>query len=263
MKVLKLKQPWAHLVCSGVCDVVSVNCNYNYRGVVLIAAYDLDTNRENWYYEWATQIDNTILFGNIPDNFDCTHNKIIGCIEVNGSSNETYSVWQEDDALNRKYMKVKKPQLFNEPIPLINNNDKLFFDYNEIESIDNIESYSTELRNPMLSNSKYIIPTSDNNFSLYTEGKHDTINIKLSDDIIVSGLLDLSTITDTSCDFIPINEIELKSPTKSALFDLASIDLTCNFDKDGNITSHISKYNNIRTSVEMVSIKLGRLKMWF
>ena len=70
MKILVLEQPWAQLVCSGICDVVTVDNYFDYRGEVYVAVRGQVRNYDDFRYEWITEINNSILFGNIPAQTD-------------------------------------------------------------------------------------------------------------------------------------------------------------------------------------------------
>ena len=69
MKALLVPQPWAGLICMGIKDVDNHSWKIDYRGKILIVAgpEKVPANfTENIPYEFANEIHNNTMFGNIP-----------------------------------------------------------------------------------------------------------------------------------------------------------------------------------------------------
>ena len=128
MKTLSVRQPWAHLICSGLKDVENRSWRTNYRGKVLIhSPAKFDGRALDIFDDKQTEaiVD---YFNRTKDKFwdgfeDYLLSTIIGSVEIvncvrtyNTGYNFIYpykSIWAEEDSW---HWILKNPVLFDKPI---------------------------------------------------------------------------------------------------------------------------------------------------
>jgi len=118
MKTLSVRQPWVHLICSGLKDVENRSRRTKYQGKILIhspAKFD-DRGMEDCF--------NCKQIRAIVDYFERTHDKfwdgedyklstIIGSVEIIDCINNSESIWAEP---GQWHWLLKNPVLFDKPI---------------------------------------------------------------------------------------------------------------------------------------------------
>lgn len=259
MKVLVMPQPWALLMCCGICDVVTVNKYFDYRGKVLIAARGKDFGLIDDCYEWTTAFYNAETFGNIPSECDWEYDCIIGSVEVVDCTEESQSSWHKRRNNTERYMRLKDARLFNIPIYDVEFQEDYFFESEDLDDVSCHDTYKRELRAPKFSGEKYVIPVNETLMDEYTDRRRSVIDIYLSEEFIYSG--NFSDFTEEELREIKV--VELQSPTRMSLFRVKQAKL-CSFeDKDGETVILKSVYNNEEKILcESLSIEIERAFMW-
>jgi len=117
MKALTVKQPWAHLICSGIKDVENRTWKTNFRGRVLIHASAkperINTLGETFSIEQLTMISHHGLSHGFRFR-DCDENSaIIGSVEIVDCVQEYDSIWAEKGVWN---WVLANPVVFDKPI---------------------------------------------------------------------------------------------------------------------------------------------------
>lgn len=121
MKTITIKQPWAHLICSGFKDIENRTWPTKFRGRVLIHAGldrklkpDLNREQHNALYKYYTGI------GKQPKKFGA----IIGSVEIVDCVINHPSIWAEKTDMGRCHPEpiiynwvLANPIMFPEPIP--------------------------------------------------------------------------------------------------------------------------------------------------
>ena len=135
MKVLTVKQPWAHLICSGIKDIENRTWKTNYRGRVLIhASADKKLNLKALTKEqYAEACELFTAKNKIPiksvDRWE--RSAIIGSVEIVDCVINHPSVWAEKGCYN---WVLANPILFDKPV--LNIKGKLsiwnLYEYDEI-----------------------------------------------------------------------------------------------------------------------------------
>ncbi|MCW0484088.1 ASCH domain-containing protein [Gaoshiqia sediminis] len=131
MKTITIKQPWAHLICSGFKDIENRTWRTNFRGRVLIHAGANDNYKrsmnllfspEQWEYMRAKggkNLLNYMFAGN------WNRSAIIGSVEIVDCVQNHPSIWAEKGVWN---WVLANPVLFSKPIEKVKG--KLsFWDY--------------------------------------------------------------------------------------------------------------------------------------
>lgn len=257
MKILVLEQPWAQLVCSGICDVVTVDNYFDYRGEVYVAVRGQVRNYDDFRYEWITEINNSILFGNIPAQTDWLCQGIIGKVEVVDCVNESYSLWQQDKKFYERYMIVRNASLFNESLEITIPLGKRFFEVESIEGLLENQTYIVDIRKPKLVGDKYVLPVSEERFDdcLYKRCVH--IDMFISEDIVLSDIFD-----DTpSMNIVKLSRIELCSPSRKAMYTLVSTEEAMVYDEAGNDMRFKTIYNDDYIICDCIRFTLGNMIM--
>ncbi|MGM9869588.1 MAG: ASCH domain-containing protein [Sodaliphilus sp.] len=122
MKVLSIQQPWATLICHGIKDVENRTWKPKIQPEkILIHASKGCTERclNTMPLEWAQDIMNEIVFGNIPYYKDMPSGAIIGYATIEAINHKTeQSMWAcgKDDDPDCYYWHLKDAHVFIEPI---------------------------------------------------------------------------------------------------------------------------------------------------
>ena len=116
MKALVVPQPWAGLICMGLKDVDNHSWKIDYRGKILIVAGP-DRVPANFLEtiprEFANEIHNNTLFGNIPFKLqEFPVGVAVGYATLTSIEGETESGWDEGEGWSFVF---KDARLFNEP----------------------------------------------------------------------------------------------------------------------------------------------------
>lgn len=259
MKVLALEQPWAQLVCSGICDVVAVDKYFDYRGEVFVVALDPIYHQKLPYYEWVTDILNNITYGNIPDEFSWESLCYIGKIDFEDCISDCTSLWQQELAPTEKYMRVKNARLLHNPVQTERFATPGIYNVRDNKSLLTAETYTQTLRYPYIYQNKIIIPVSEEVLNNITSGEVNTVNLFLSEEIVYSNWF----IDYPDCEMVNVTSVELKTLTQSMIFNVESVNLYEAYDKQtGKEMSYKSRYSDELFICEYLAYEVGRPIMW-
>ena len=192
MKALVVPQPWAGLICMGVKDVDNHSWKIDYRGKILIVAGPdkvPDNFMETIPYEFANEIHNNTLFGNIPFKLqDFPVGMAIGYADLVDIQGESDSGWDEGEGWAFVF---ENPHLFNEPHKVKYDTGIKYFDATEFDPDHLPESYEFPVNK--------------------VETEEDTVTIPLPDDIISKMMEEIENAGVTYLDIF-------KTPTVDAAF---------------------------------------------
>ena len=165
MKALVIPQPWAGLICMGVKDVDNHSWKIDYRGKILIVAGP-DKVPANFLetipYEFANEIHNNTLFGNIPFKLqDFPVGMAIGYADLVDIEGESDSGWDEGEGWAFVFSNA---HLFQEPQKVEYDTGIKYFDAPEFDPDHLPEAYEFPVNK--------------------VETEDDTVTVPLPDEII-------------------------------------------------------------------------------
>ncbi|MCR4864637.1 MAG: M48 family metalloprotease [Bacteroidales bacterium] len=195
MKALVVPQPWAGLICMGVKDVDNHSWKIDYRGKILIVAGP-DKVPANFLetipYEFANEIHNHTLFGNIPFKLqDFTVGMAIGYADLVDIQGDTESGWDEGEGWSFIF---ENPRLFNEPQKVEYDTGIKYFDAPEFDPDHLPDSYEFPVNK--------------------VETEEDTIKIPLPDEIITKMMEEIEEAGVTYLDIFKTPSVDSAFPKK-------------------------------------------------
>ena len=107
MKVLSVQQPWATMICSGIKDVENRTWKpkENPGRILIHASKKFSMNMLGGMpLEWASTINNDILFGNLPQANEFPYGAIIGYVTLDRIETESDSLWASPDESQYKWV---------------------------------------------------------------------------------------------------------------------------------------------------------------
>jgi len=115
MKTLSIKQPWAHLIASGIKDIENRTWRTNFRGKIHIHVSGKPISRENLYdvlneKQWDFVFQMDLLNKYDPDNI--YYSAIIGEVEIIDCVINHPSIWAEKTPMNH-YPIPKDKKIYN------------------------------------------------------------------------------------------------------------------------------------------------------
>ena len=192
MKALVVPQPWAGLICMGLKDVDNHSWKIDYRGKILIVAGP-DKVPANFIEtiprEFANEIHNNTLFGNIPFKLqEFPVGVAVGYATLTAIEGETESGWDEGEGWSYVF---EEPHLFNEPQKVEFDTGIKYFDAPGFDPDHLPESYEFPVNR--------------------VETEEDMVKIPLPDDIITKMM---EEIEDSGLSYLDI----FKTPSVDSAF---------------------------------------------
>lgn len=116
MKALTIKQPWAHLICTGVKGVENRTWKSKYRGTILIHSSKFHDKRHRNMSSLFTSEQWAVMSSYMKEYMNCgiwLNSAIIGSVDLISVIDDSSSVWAED---NCWHWILSNPVLFKKPI---------------------------------------------------------------------------------------------------------------------------------------------------
>ena len=194
MKVLSVQQPWATMICSGIKDVENRTWKpkENPGRILIHASKKFSMNMLGGMpLEWASTINNDILFGNLPQANEFPYGAIIGYVTLDRIETESDSLWASPDESQYKWV-LKDAYMFDKPIEGVKGKLHLF-DYS-IDENNLPAAHKVEISMPKREGDELVVPLSKANWDEYATTKDNcdelylTLDIApVSDEMIVIG----------------------------------------------------------------------------
>ena len=208
MKVLSVQQPWATMICSGIKDVENRTWKpKENRGRILIhASKKFSMNMLGGMpLEWASTINNDILFGNLPQANEFPYGAIIGYVTLDRIETESDSLWASPDESQYKWV-LKDAYMFDKPIEGVKGKLHLF-DY-PIDENNLPAAHKVEISMPKREGDELVVPLAKANWDGYATTKDNSDELYLTFDIAPN-------VADVLCkpdvyDLLPVQSIRLE-----------------------------------------------------
>ena len=195
MKALVVPQPWAGLICMGIKDVDNHSWKIDYRGKILIVAGP-DKVPANFLetipYEFANEIHNNTMFGNIPFKLqDFPVGMAIGYADLVEIEGESDSGWDEGEGWAFVF---ENARMFQEPQKVTYDTGIKYFDAPEFDPDHLPEAYEFPVNK--------------------VETEDDTVKVPLPDDIITKMMEEIENSGVTYLDIFKTPSVDAAFPKK-------------------------------------------------
>ena len=214
MKTLSIQQPWATLICTGIKDVENRTWKpAEIPGKILIHASSAKVPKkfmDTIPLDWMLEIQQNILYGNIPELQEMPLSAIIGYATVYGFEQKTDSVW--DGGPDCIKWLIKDMFLFDEPITGVKGKLGLF-DYPIDE--DNLpDAHRVELAYPELKGAQLVVPCCE-----WCIDELDSLDfLRLDMDLAL-----INAVCNEDGSMKKIDTARMVSPTRSVSFGLENV----------------------------------------
>ncbi|MBP5538206.1 MAG: M48 family metalloprotease [Bacteroidales bacterium] len=246
MKALLVPQPWAGLICMGIKDVDNHSWKIDYRGKILIVAGPdkVPANfTENIPYEFANEIHNNTMFGNIPFKLqEFPVGAAIGYADLVDIVGESDSGWDEGEGW---VFVFKNARMFEEPQAVKFDSGVKYFDVPELDP-DHLPS-SIEF------------PVNK------VETEDDTVKIPLPDDIITKMVEEVEDAEVSYLDFFSTPSVDGAFPRKRGHIQTDAFKKLLAIGYASNVTFEVKRFEtykvkdwNTGKTFRYTSLKTGK-----
>lgn len=233
MKVLSVQQPWATMICSGIKDVENRTWKpkENPGRILIHASKKFSMNMLGGMpLEWASTINNDILFGNLPQANEFPYGAIIGYVTLDRIETESDSLWASPEESQYKWV-LKDAYMFDKPIEGVKGKLHLF-DY-PIDENNLPAAHKIEIRMPKREGDELVVPLAKANWDEYAKTKDSSDELYLTFDIAPN-------VADVLCkpdvyDLLPVQSVRLECEGKSLRFEVDGNSSTSYYDVDDDM----------------------------
>lgn len=246
MKALVVPQPWAGLICMGVKDVDNHSWKIDYRGKILIVAGPdkVPANfMETIPYEFANEIHNNTLFGNIPFKLqEFPAGVAVGYADLVDIQGESDSGWDEGEGWAFVF---ENAHLFNEPQKVKYDTGIKYFDAPEFDPDHLPDAYEFPVNK--------------------VETEEDTVKIPLPDEIITKMMEEIENAGVTYLDIFKTPSVDAAFPKKHGKILTEPFKKLCAIGYAGTVTFGIQAFEtyqvkdwNTGKTFKYTSLKTGK-----
>ena len=246
MKALLVPQPWAGLICMGIKDVDNHSWKIDYRGKILIVAGPdkVPANfTENIPYEFANEIHNNTMFGNIPFKLqEFPVGAAIGYADLVDIVGESDSGWDEGEGW---VFVFKNARMFEEPLAVKFDSGVKYFDVPELDP----DHLPASIEFPVNK----------------VETEDDTVKIPLPDDIITKMVEEVEDAEVSYLDFFSTPSVDGAVPRKRGHIQTDVFKKLLAIGYASNVTFEIKRFEtykvkdwNTGKTFKYTSLKTGK-----
>ena len=246
MKALVVPQPWASLICMGIKDVDNHSWKIDYRGKILIVAGPdkVPANfMETIPYEFANEIHNNTMFGNIPFKLqDFPVGMAIGYADLVDIEGESDSGWDEGEGWAFVF---RDAHMFQEPQKVKYDTGIKYFDAPEFDSDHLPDSIEFPVNK--------------------VETEDDIVKVPLPDDIITKMMEEIENSGVTYLDIFKTPSVDAAFPKKHGKIQTELFKKLCAEGYAGTVTFGIQAFEtydvkdwNTGKTFKYTSLKTGK-----
>ena len=246
MKALVVPQPWASLICMGIKDVDNHSWKIDYRGKILIVAGPdkVPANfMETIPYEFANEIHNNTMFGNIPFKLqDFPVGMAVGYANLVDIEGESDSGWDEGEGWAFVF---RDAHMFQEPQKVKYDTGIKYFDAPEFDP----DHLPDAIEFPVNK----------------VETEDDTVKVPLPDDIITKMMEEIENSGVTYLDIFKTPSVDAAFPKNHGKIQTELFKKLCAEGYAGTVTFGIQAFEtydvkdwNTGKTFKYTSLKTGK-----